>query len=145
MRKSLIDPDIGNELLDESSTVDELAYSGGVVVECPGYRRVFLSGIVSDDPGDGPDVRAQTRTALAKVERYLDEHDGSMRDVVRLETFVVDDALSMRNLEAMHEVRLEFFEDDFPASTVVGVSELVREHALVEFQVDAVVPDDGWT
>ncbi|MHB9288737.1 RidA family protein [Halobacteriales archaeon Cl-PHB] len=144
MRKSLIDPEIGNELLDDSSSVDELAYSGGVVAHCPGFKRLYLSGIVSDDPGDGEDLRAQTRTALSTIERYLAEHDGSMRDVVRMEIFVAAPHLTTENLEAVHEIRLEFFETEYPASTVVEVADLVRDHAMIEFQIDAIIPDEGW-
>jgi enamine deaminase RidA (YjgF/YER057c/UK114 family) len=144
MRKSLIDPEIGDELLDSSDPVDELAYSGGVVVQAPGHKQVYLSGIASDDESDGDDVAAQTRTVFEKIERYLAEAGGEMRDVVRLRIYVREPELDDEMLFEVHEIRHEFFTEEYPASTVVEVSDLVREHALIEVEADVIIPDDGW-
>lgn len=70
---------------------------------------------------------------------------GSMDDVTRLRWYVRDDALTSANRALLHEVRSEFFErPHYPASTTVGVAELVRDDALVELEVEAELPEDGW-
>lgn len=68
-----------------------------------------------------------------------------MADVTRVRWYVRGEVLTPDDRAVMYEVRADFFDrPHYPASTMVGVPELVHEDALVELQVEAELPDDGW-
>lgn len=138
MRRTAIDPSIGDHLIPDDADLDELIYAGGNVVERDGESRVFLSGIVSDEPLAG--IEAQAELIFEKIERYLGEAGGTMDDIVRLEIFFEEPHLTDEHLLALHTVRSEFFDPPYPASTVVEVANLVRDDRYLEVQVDAVIP-----
>lgn len=151
MRKRIINPAVGENVdaFEASDEIDELVHSDGVVVDCPGYRRVYLSGIVAiDDDGDvvAPgDVETQTRTVLRQIESYLADVGGEMNDVVRVRVYVESPELTQENFDAIHEARREFFDPgSYPASTLVEVDGLIREGRVIEIDADAVVPHEGW-
>lgn len=119
------------------------AFSEAVAVDLPGATRVFVSGIVTDDPDLG--MKDQTRDVLAQIEAALDQYGGDMTDVVRVRVYVDAPALTEANFQAIHEARGEFFEPEhFPASTLVEVSNLIRDGVLVEIDAEAVIPTDDW-
>lgn len=136
MRKQILNPDTGTEWADH-----ETAYSDGVVVECPGYKRVFISGRVSDAEA----IETQTRNILQSIEEDLATVGGTTRDIVRVRIYVARSHLTEETIEAIHDVRHEFFEQGhYPASTLVEVEGLVREQYRIEIDADAVIPKDGW-
>jgi enamine deaminase RidA (YjgF/YER057c/UK114 family) len=142
MRRTAIDPSIGDHLIPEDADLDELIYAGGNVVERDDETRVFLSGIVSDEPL--ADIKGQAEMIFEKIERYLEEAGGTTDDIVRLEIFFEEPHLTDEHLLALHAVRREFFDPPYPASTVVEVRGLVRDDRYLEAQADAVIPgDDG--
>ena len=145
MRKTIIDPTVGNTIVEGSETMTETAFSAGVAVDLPTHKQVSISGIVDDAEDHRHDVEAQTRTILRTIRDRLDEVDGSMRDVVRVRIYVESPRMTEENLLTIHEVRHEFFEPDhYPASTLVEISGLVRDNCVVEVDADAVIPTDGW-
>jgi enamine deaminase RidA (YjgF/YER057c/UK114 family) len=79
------------------------------------------------------DAAAQTRYALQKIGRALDEAGASFADVVRTRTFVTD----ISQWEAIGRVHGEFFGEVRPAATMVEVSRLIDPAHLVEIEVDA--------
>lgn len=130
MRKTIIDPDAGNELLEESDAVDETAYSRGVAVEFDGYTRVFLSGVTPVESASDS-IEAQTREVLETIRSLLAQQGGEMNDVVRIRAYVQD--VVEAEFETIHAVRGEFFDrEHLPAS------------ALLEIEIEAIVPDSGW-
>jgi enamine deaminase RidA (YjgF/YER057c/UK114 family) len=143
MRKTVMNPAAGEGIGYAQETGVEPAYAEGVVVHADGYRRVFLSGLTSRDPDLG--VGDQTRDALEQVRADLDRVGGSVDDVVRVRVYVAEPNLDQEGFQAIHEARGEFFDrEQYPASTLLEVSDLVREGKLVEIDAEAVVPDDGW-
>ncbi len=111
-----------------------------VVVAGPG-RTIYTAGQVARTP-DGTivgvgDFGAQARQAFANVESAVEAGGGSLRDVVKLTTYVVD----MTQLPVFLEVRREFFEETPPASSVVQVARLGSEAALIQIEAVAVVPE----
>jgi len=98
---------------------------------------IFVSGTVAVDE-DGraaaPDVYEQTRYALKKIERALQELGASLRDVVRTRTFLVD----IEQFEPFARAHREAFEGVDPVATCVQVTRLVSPEFLVEIEVDAV-------
>lgn len=140
MRKTIIDPAAGNELVADSETVDETAYSRGVAVDLDGYKRVFLSGITPVEHATGS-IEAQTREVLETIEALLEQQGGEMNDVVRIRVYVQD--VMEEEFETIHEVRNEFFESDhLPSSALLQIDSIVRGN--IEIEIEAIVPDEGW-
>ena len=98
---------------------------------------VWVAGTTATDEngrvvgvGDAP---AQTRYALEKIGRALNEAGYTFADVVRTRTFVTD----ISQWQAIGTVHGEFFGDVRPAATMVAVSALIDPAHLVEIEVDA--------
>ncbi len=134
MKKSLIESDFAE------SVDHEVAFSDAVAVEMEAYTRVFISGIVAREDS----IEAQTRGCLEGIETILERFGGSFEDVVRVRLYVTEPHLDDDSLETIHDVRREFFDSEYPASTLVEVSGLVSEDLSIEIDADAIVPDDAW-
>lgn len=141
MRKTIIDPDAGNELLTDSDVVSETAYSRGVAVEFDGYTRVFLSGVTPVETASDS-IEAQTREVLETIQALLEQQGGEMTNVVRIRVFVQD--VMEEEFETIHAVRGEFFErEHHPASALLEIGSIVRGN--VEIEIEAVIPDTEWS
>src|SRR5262249_36752794 len=95
------------------------SFAPGIAVD--GKRLAFVSGCVANDAagnlvGKG-DVSAQTRQAFANMAAVLAEAGASLRDVVKITTFIV----RMERYQEFSAVRAEVFEGQYPASSTVGV------------------------
>jgi 2-iminobutanoate/2-iminopropanoate deaminase len=113
------------------------AYSSGV--EAPAGRTIYVSGQVSLDAegnvvGEG-DVKLQTETVLEHVKTVVEEAGGGMEDVVKVTVFITDMGL----YDEIHEVRRRYFEEPFPASSMVEVSALIDPRLIIEIEAVAVV------
>ena len=102
-------------------------------------NHIWVSGTTATDEngkivGVG-DAAAQTRYALQKIGRALEEAGVTFADVVRTRTFVTD----ISQWEAIGRVHGEVFGDIRPAATMVEVSKLIDPDHLVEIEVDAFV------
>ena len=86
--------------------------------------------------GEG-DVRLQTETVLENVKATLEEVGGTLRDVVKVTVFIRD----MGQYDEIHEVRRRYFEEPYPASSMVEVSALIDPRLLVEIEAVAVIQD----
>ncbi|RQG94831.1 RidA family protein [Natrarchaeobius chitinivorans] len=140
MKKTVIDPAAGNELVEDADSVDETAYSRGVVVDHDGYKRVYCSGVTPVETADDS-VEEQTREVLEIIQDLLADQGGTMDDVVRVRIFVQD--VVGDEFTTVHEVRGQFFDrDHFPASTLVQIDTLVRGN--IEIEAEAIVPEDDW-
>lgn len=125
----------------------QLISSGAPWEATVGYSRavkvgahVWVAGTTATDEqgqvvGRG-DAGAQTRYALQKIERALNEAGASLEHVVRTRLFVTD----ISQWEAIGRVHGEFFAAIRPAATMVEVSRLIDPDHLVEIEVDAFIP-----
>jgi reactive intermediate/imine deaminase len=100
---------------------------------------VFVSGQVARGldgqvVGKG-DVAAQTRKVLENMAAVLSESGATMDDVVKVTVFVTN---LEEHFSAIHQVRGEFFKEDYPASTLVEVKSLVHPDMLIEIEAIAV-------
>ena len=77
---------------------------------------IFLAG-KTGGPGE-PGVQAETRRTLESIEEALERFGSSMDRVVKCTVFLVD----MAEWGAMNEVYSEFFPENKPARTAVGIS-----------------------
>jgi enamine deaminase RidA (YjgF/YER057c/UK114 family) len=114
------------------------SYSLGVSV--PAGRLIFISGTVAmDDAGrviGSGDMAKQARAIFKKIGALLAEAGATIKDVVKITTFVTD----MSQYGRFATVRKEVFGDGpYPASATVLVSGLVAEGLVVEVEAIAVV------
>ncbi len=98
---------------------------------------IYVSGAVGTDDkwnivGKG-DVAAQTQQAFENIEKVLKAAGCSLRDVIKMNMYLVKAA----DYTPMNEVRKRVFQPPYPASTVVVVKELVLPDLLVEVEVIA--------
>lgn len=105
----------------------------------PPGRVLRISGHVSQSAtgetvGKGS-MEAQTRQVLANIRDVLAHVGGTMADVVKVTVFVTDVA----EISTIHDVRREFFDKPYPASTLVQVAQLIDPDWLIEIEAVAVV------
>lgn len=103
-------------------------------------RLVFVSGQVALDRSGNvvgkDDFRAQARQVFENLRSALESAGGSFRDVIKLNSYVVD----MSALPHLRVVRDEHVNTaNPPASTTVQVSRLFRPEFLLEVEAIAVV------
>jgi 2-iminobutanoate/2-iminopropanoate deaminase len=97
---------------------------------------LYISGIVPVDVEGkvvGDDVVAQTRQVFAIMERVLAAAGAGAADVVKVTVYLLD----IDDRPKINPVRQEFFGAARPASTLVEVSRLAVEGALVEIEAVA--------
>jgi enamine deaminase RidA (YjgF/YER057c/UK114 family) len=135
-------PDLpGPRRLRPSEWAPPLGYGNGVVAS---GQLVVLAGQVGWNPEtaafESDDFVAQTRQALANVVRLLAEGGAEPRHLVRLNWYVVDRAAYMARRRELGVVYREVIGLHYPPMTLVFVSGLVEERALVEIEATAVLP-----
>jgi enamine deaminase RidA (YjgF/YER057c/UK114 family) len=82
-----------------------------------------------------PGAPAQTRRALSIVQAAIEALGGRLEDVIRTRLYVTDIA----RWEEYGRAHAEFFADIRPATTMVEVSRLIDDEALIEIEADAFV------
>jgi 2-iminobutanoate/2-iminopropanoate deaminase len=107
-------------------------------VKVTGARTLlFVAGQVAFDehggPAHGRDFAAQAREVLRSVQAQVEAGGGTLRDVVKLTTYLTD----MRYREELVGIREEFFGRKLPAHTQVAVSALGRPEWLIEVEAIA--------
>jgi 2-iminobutanoate/2-iminopropanoate deaminase len=117
-------------------------YSHGMVAPCG--EIVVVAGQVGIGQGGqvaGGDVVAQTKQALANVRAVVEAAGCSMRDIVRLQTFLTHAGDIPGFMTARAEVFPGYFPDGaYPPNTLLIVSRLVKPELLVEIEAMAVKP-----
>jgi 2-iminobutanoate/2-iminopropanoate deaminase len=63
------------------------------------------------------DIKSETRRTLLNIQAIVEAAGSSLKDVVRVGVFLAD----LKDFENMNEVYREFFPDQQPARTTVGV------------------------
>jgi len=84
--------------------------------------------------GEG-DIRHQTETVLEHVKTVVEAAGGGMDDIVKVTVFITDMGL----YDEIHEVRRKYFEEPYPASSMVEVSALIDPRLLIEIEAVAVI------
>lgn len=100
---------------------------------------VFLAGqcAIDADYNSTGDFAEQSREVLERVIQAVEAAGGTKDDIVSMTVYMLD----VRKGRIFTEIRKEIFGRDFPASTVVGVAQLMPPDALVEVTAMAVLPD----
>lgn len=110
--------------------------SGSVYEGRVGYSRAVRFGdfvCVAGTTSNGDDAYIQTKGAIARIERALEEAGASLDDVVRTRMYVVN----IDDWELVAKAHHEAFGDIAPAATMVEVTRLIAPDLLVEIEADA--------
>lgn len=122
-------------------------YSHGVVAQ-PGELVVVAGQVGMSATGEvaAGDVVAQTKQAFENVRAVIEAGGCSMRDVVRLQTFLTRAGDVAGFMKARSEIFPQYFPDGvFPPNTLLVISQLVRPDLLVEIEAVAVRRRKGRT
>ncbi|MEW6263219.1 MAG: RidA family protein [Thermodesulfobacteriota bacterium] len=111
------------------------------IVEGQGSRLVFISGQVPVDASGnlvGPgDLESQTRQVLKNLKTAVEAAGGRVGDICKITIFLVKyDEAAYRTVA---QARKEFFEGEYPASTLVQVVRLASPDWLIEIEAYAVI------
>jgi len=110
-------------------------FSQTVVVKTGIYKTLYISGQI----GIGNDLEAQTIATFQNLEKQLTNCNATFNDVVKMNTYIVN-FNPETDLPIFRKVRKEFLgNENYPASTLVGVESLGREEWLVEIEATAVI------
>jgi len=110
-------------------------YSQVVVVNDGRTKTLYVSGQI----GDGETLAQQMESALANMEQELQAAGATMKDVVKMNTYIVD--YTPEDLDVFRGVRQRLMgNENMPASTLVGVTALALPQWLIEIEAVAVVP-----
>ena len=98
-------------------------------------------GLAAEGRVAGDDVGSQTKQALENVRTVVEAAGCTMRDVVRLQTFLTRSEDIGGFMKARGEVFPTYFPDKvYPPNTLLVVSRLVRPELLVEIEAMALRP-----
>jgi enamine deaminase RidA (YjgF/YER057c/UK114 family) len=130
-----------NRILNPPSLVVPSGYSHGV--EASGGRTIFLAGQISMDRQGTVvhvgDLVKQFDQALSNLQETLRASSAEMTDIVKLLIFVKDKRLYQQHLREIGSVYRNYFGKYFPAMSLVEVSNLFEDDALIEIEGIAVV------
>ena len=117
-------------------------YANGMLGE---GRIVFVAGQVGWDTGErlADGLVAQVAQALRNILAVLAEAGAGATDMARVTWYVKDMPAFRAASEPIGEAWRDTIGRHYPAMTVVGVTDLIDEGALVEIEVTAVVPHTG--
>ena len=108
-------------------------FSQTVIVKTGNFKTIYISGQI----GNGEDLEAQTIATFQNLEKQLTNCNATFKDVVKMNTYIVNFNPEV-DLPIFREVRKDFLGDEnYPASTLVGVQSLGRKEWLIE--IDAIV------
>ena len=96
----------------------------------------YLAGMTArgaSEAGTAGDEYAQTKAIFTKISRLVEAAGGGMADIVKVTIFVTD----IKEREKVWRARREFFNGDFPASTLVQVAALADPSLKVEIEAVA--------
>lgn len=117
------------EFIDQNN-----GYSEAVVVRTNDTKTIYISGQI----GEGVDFESQMRDALLNLQKRLTVSGASMKDVVKMNTYIVN--YSPEILAIFRQVRKEVMGNEkMPASTLVGVESLALPEWLIEIEAVAII------
>jgi enamine deaminase RidA (YjgF/YER057c/UK114 family) len=133
---------------DKSRGMGALSAGGVPAVFCDAVRielsectLLYISGKTAVDQKHkivGRTMREQTEQVLKNIKTVLDHEGGTFDDIVRVRVYVTQ--CDQQSLREVHEVRAKYFKPGhYPASTLVRVTDLVRDGGLIEIDADAVL------
>ena len=110
-------------------------FSQTVVVKTGNFKTLYISGQI----GDGANLEAQTIATFQNLEKQLQNCNATFKNVVKMNTYIVNFNPEV-DLPIFRKVRKQFLgNENYPASTLVGVESLGRKEWLIEIEAIAVM------
>ena len=110
-------------------------FSETVVVKTGNFKTLYISGQI----GDGANLEAQTIATFQNLEKQLQNCNATFKDVVKMNTYIVN-FNPEADLPIFRKVRKQFLgNEDYPASTLVGIQSLGKNEWLIEIEAIAVI------
>ena len=118
----------------------KVAFSNAMEIDFSQAKRmIWISGQLAFDEREQlvgkDDMGAQTEQCIKNIESALKKLQGSLDDVVQVIVFVKE----MSYLRTIHDVRLRYFKEPYPTSTLIEVKGFVHPDALIEINAVAVL------
>lgn len=117
-------------------------YSNGIVAS---GKTLYIGGQIgwnAQQVFESDDFIGQMEQALRNIVDVLETAGGKVTDLVRLTWYVVDKSEYVARQREVGEAYRRVLGKHFPAMTMVVVSALVEDAALVEIEATAVLPED---
>jgi enamine deaminase RidA (YjgF/YER057c/UK114 family) len=114
-------------------------YANGVLAE---GARLYVAGQIGwtkDQVFEHRDFVGQTEQALRNVVAVVESAGGTATDIVRLTWYITDKTEYLAKQKEVGEAYRRVMGKHFPAMTMVVVSGLIEDAALVEIEATAVV------
>lgn len=110
-------------------------FSQVVTIATETTKTLYISGQI----GIGADLEAQTIATFQNLENLLKECDSGFQDVVKMTTYIVNFNPEV-DLPIFRKIRKQFLgNENYPASTLVGVTVLGNRDWLIEIEATAVI------
>lgn len=128
-------------LLQPAGWARPSGYANGIAAQ---GRLVFVAGQIGWNPEtsafETDSFAAQTALALRNVAAVLHEAGAEPRHVVRMTWYITDKAAYLASRREIGQAWREVLGRHYPAMSVVVVSGLIEDRALIEIEATAVVP-----
>lgn len=131
------------DVLNPANWVKPRGYANGIAAE---GRLIFVAGQIgwnAEGIFESDDFAAQVRQALSNVVAVLASGGATPAHIVRLTWYLLDKRQYMDNAQAISAIYRELIGKHYPAMTMLQVSGLAEDRALVEIEATAVVPRVG--
>jgi 2-iminobutanoate/2-iminopropanoate deaminase len=106
--------------------------------------QVFIAGMTArgatfDGAVVGDGAYEQAVAIFTKIKHLMEEAGGCMDDVVKVLIYLTD----INDRDAAWKARREFFTGDYPVSTLIEISKLVRPELCVEIEAVGILGASG--
>jgi enamine deaminase RidA (YjgF/YER057c/UK114 family) len=129
------------EYVNPNNLFSSLPHGFSQVVIATGKKMVFVSGQTAWDTQKnivgGDSVLEQARQAFRNLEKAMEAAGGTLKDIVALRIYVVDYQAECGT--ALGIALREFFAQNPPVSSWIGVSALADPEFLIEIEATAVL------
>ncbi|MDP6402137.1 MAG: RidA family protein [SAR202 cluster bacterium] len=99
---------------------------------------LYLSGFTAGGtPAENGDIVAQTESILEQIKTILEAESLGFEHIVKVAVYVTE----LDRLGEVSEVRVRYFGDTWPASTLVKVAGLVLPNLKIEIEAVVLLPD----
>lgn len=114
------------------------SYSHGIKLDIGESEIIFVTGqIAMDKEGNAvapSDIPKQTEFIFNNIIKILQEGEASLKDIVKAVIYVKD----ISKFKEISEIRNKYFKDSKPVSTLVEITNTVKEGCDIEIEVIAV-------
>lgn len=117
-------------------------YSNGISVK---GRQIYLAGQVGWNPAnckfEVEGLAAQLKQTLLNISALLSEAGAAPEHLVRMTWFMTSKSQYVASQREIGQAYREVLGKNFPGMSVVFVTELVEDEALIEIEATAVIPE----